>query len=83
MFYVYILKLNNGNIYTGFTADLRKRFAEHSNGKVTSTKNKRPVLLVYYEAYMSKVDARSREQYLKSGGKAKNTIKTQIQQSLT
>lgn len=83
MYYVYILKsLKDRKIYTGFSSDLKLRFEQHKDGLVKSTKNRRPLKLIYYEAYLSEDDARNREKYLKSGGKAKNTLKLQIVDSL-
>ena len=67
MFYVYLLLLNNKRIYTGRTDDLKRRFREHQQGKVKSTKNHLPVKLVYYELYLFKQDAVARELYLKTG----------------
>jgi len=66
MFYVYFLSLNNGEIYKGFTSDLKRRIEEHNTGKVTSTEHKRPVKLIHYEAYLLKEDAERREKYLKT-----------------
>lgn len=83
MYYVYILQsLRDKNIYTGFTSDLKKRYQQHLDGKVESTKSRHPLKLVYYEAYFSEKDARNRERYLKDGGKAKNQLKLQIRTSL-
>ncbi|PIU02379.1 excinuclease ABC subunit C [Candidatus Shapirobacteria bacterium CG09_land_8_20_14_0_10_49_15] len=83
MVYVYILKsLKDKKIYTGYTADLRRRLLEHQDGKVKSTKKRLPLNLIYYEAYASKKDALAREKYLKSGGKAKNVLKLQLKNSL-
>ncbi len=33
MWYVYILKCKNGDLYTGITNDLQRRFEEHVSGK--------------------------------------------------
>ena len=66
MFYVYFLKLLNGNIYKGITVDLKRRISEHNYGKVSSTKNYRPVKLLGYEAYLFKSDAERREKFLKT-----------------
>lgn len=66
MFYVYFLRLNNGDIYTGSTEDLRRRAIEHKAGKVDSTKNYLPFVLIGYEAYLSKNDSLRREKYLKT-----------------
>ena len=52
--------------YTGYTNDLRKRFKEHNSNMVTSTKNKSPFELIYYEACLNKYDACNREKYLKT-----------------
>ncbi len=65
MYYVYFLLLKNNKVYTGFTDDLRRRIKEHQNGKVSSTRNKNPIL-IGYEAYKVKTDAVRREKYLKT-----------------
>jgi putative endonuclease len=67
MHYTYILKskLDDG-IYIGCTGDLKNRFKEHSMGKVKSTKNRQPLVLIYYEACLNIEDSFKREKYLKS-----------------
>ncbi|MCW5554888.1 MAG: GIY-YIG nuclease family protein [Verrucomicrobiae bacterium] len=41
--YVYVLlSRRDGNFYTGFTHDLKRRFAEHEAGEVPSTAARRP-----------------------------------------
>ena len=67
MYYVYVLKCNNGDLYIGYSDDLKKRVTAHKLGKVTSTKGKRPVELIYYEAYRNRRDATKREYELKTG----------------
>ena len=66
MYYVYILHLNNNQLYTGSTADLKRRYLEHKNGNVVSTKNRRPVKLIHYEGYFLQSDATRRERFLKT-----------------
>lgn len=66
MFYVYILHLNNHTLYTGQTGDLKRRYNEHKLGRVASTKNKRPLELIFYEAYIKKTDVDRRERFLKT-----------------
>ena len=67
MFYVYILKsLKDGNFYIGYSSNLKRRIQEHSNGKVKSTRNRRPLKLICYEAYLDKETALGREKYLKT-----------------
>lgn len=79
MFYVYILKSKKDNdLYIGSTNDLRKRFKEHNDGKVFSTKLRRPFELIYYEAYKSEKDARKREHNLKLRSRALAQLKKRI-----
>ncbi len=72
--YVYILKsLKNGSLYIGYTQNLKTRFKEHNDGKSLATKPFRPYVLIYYEAFLNKADAKNRENYLK-GGYGRKTI---------
>jgi len=66
MYYVYFLKLANGDIYKGSTGDLKRRIKEHVAGKVESTHDYRPIILIGYEAYLLKQDAERRERFLKT-----------------
>ena len=71
MWYVYFLRLKNADVYVGFAKDLKVRFARHQAGRVTSTRNLRPVELLCYVAVGSELTARALERYFKSGsGKA-------------
>ncbi len=66
MYYVYALKsLINGDLYIGYSTNLKQRFAQHNSKKVLSTKAHIPWKLVYYEAYYDKSDAAKREKQLK------------------
>jgi len=65
--YVYVLRsLEDDFYYTGYTSDLEKRLKEHNNGKVKSTRHRKPFDLVYFEGSRNKNDALHREKYLKS-----------------
>jgi putative endonuclease len=77
MFYVYVLLQNNGNLYTGYSEDVKRRIKEHQEGKVASTRNNRPLKLVLYEGYLFEEDARRREKYLKTSD-GKRDIKRQL-----
>ena len=67
-YYIYVLiSKKTGDFYTGATANLRERVTEHSKGLVPSTKYRRPLELIYFEACLNKDDAFRRERYLKSG----------------
>jgi putative endonuclease len=79
MYYVYILfSEKDGKLYTGHTPDLKVRLKKHQEGFVFATKNRRPLKLIYYEAYLKLIDAKRREKYLK-GGKGKSELKIQLQ----
>src|SRR5207248_9901402 len=68
MNYVYVLQsLRDSRWYTGMAADLRKRIHDHEAGRVHSTRFRRQLRLVYYEACLSTSDAARRERYLKTG----------------
>jgi putative endonuclease len=67
-FYVYILfSLKDFKLYIGYTEDLKLRLKEHFNGRSIATKNRRPLLLIHYEAFTNQRDAKVREIFLKSG----------------
>lgn len=68
MFYIYILiSLTDRKLYIGYTPDLKERLKAHNNGYVKSTKYRRPLQLIHYEAFLSEEDALRREEYLKGG----------------
>ena len=71
IWYVYFLELKNGDHYVGSTNDLRRRFASHQKGQVTSTRQYLPLSLQSYVAVADEPTARALERYFKSGsGKA-------------
>jgi putative endonuclease len=83
MFYTYVLKSEkNGQLYTGYTNDLRKRFKEHNDGKSAYTSIRRPYTLIYYEACKDKVDAETREKYLKTA-MGKRYLKNRLKRFLS
>jgi putative endonuclease len=77
MFYVYILELNNKQLYTGYTSDLKRRLQEHKSAKVSFTSKRLPVNLIHYEAYFFEKDARNREKFFKSSD-GKRILKSQL-----
>ena len=58
MYYTYILQLKDKSKYVGYSSDLKKRIKDHNKGLIQSTKNLRPVKLVYYSAFISKLNER-------------------------
>ena len=83
MHYVYVLfSLRDKKLYIGYTADLKRRLKEHLQGKNASTKYRRPLKLIYYDAHLSKIDAQRREKYFKTT-KGKSTLKQMLKLSLS
>ena len=70
MQYVYILKTSLSTYYTGCTQDLDARLERHNQGCVEYTKDKLPVEIIFYCAFIDKHKAFVFEQYLKSGSGA-------------
>lgn len=67
-FYVYVLfSLKDKGLYIGFTLDLKKRLIQHAKSQVTATRLRTPFLLIHYEYFIDKADAKAREEFLKSG----------------
>lgn len=82
MHYVYILiNKKDSKCYIGFTKKLNQRLDQHKYGKVPSTKNRRPLKLIYFEAHYSIKDAKRREHYFKTN-KGKSTIKQMLRYAL-
>jgi len=80
--YTYVLRsLKDRLFYIGFSDDLRKRVKDHNAGKNVSTKNRRPLELIFYEAFSSKVDALRRETYFKTT-KGKVTLRQMLKEYL-
>lgn len=83
MQYIYVLKskIDNKN-YVGYTKNLKLRFEQHNRGLVESTKNRKPLKLIYYEACINQKDATKREKYLKTIY-GKRFIKSRLKSYLT
>ncbi len=80
---IYVLfSLKDKKLYIGYTTNLEKRLSEHSSGKVTSTKDRRPLILIFHEVFTNKNDARGREVFLKSGF-GRNELKKALRHTLT
>ncbi len=79
MFSVYVLRsLKDQKFYIGQTNNLDERMRRHNEGRVPSTKGRRPFVLVWSEAFESRSQAVVRERELKSL-KANKTFRELIQ----
>lgn len=66
MNYTYMVKCADNSLYTGWTNDLEKRVRAHNEGKASKyTRARLPVVLVYFEAYEDRNEARKREVAIK------------------
>ncbi len=67
MMYTYIVKCADGTLYTGWTNNLEQRVHAHNQSQAGAkyTRNKRPVVLVYYEGFQTRSEAMSREYDIK------------------
>jgi putative endonuclease len=64
-YHVYLLELCDGDYYSGSTSNLENRIKQHQNGQNPSTKDKRPIKLVWCATFRSKKLAQEFEKYLK------------------
>jgi len=70
---VYVLRnKKNKELYYGYTADLKRRINEHNQDRK----------LIYYEAYLSELDARERERKLKKYGQSRTHLKNRLKETL-
>lgn len=84
MYYVYILLSDkDGRFYIGSTSAIARRFQAHGDGMTPSTRARRPLRLLFYEAHQNKLDALRRERYFKSTkGKTTETLRQMLQHAL-
>ncbi|MBM3251738.1 MAG: GIY-YIG nuclease family protein [Candidatus Omnitrophica bacterium] len=67
MWYIYILRCNDGSFYTGISSDIQKGLLVHNRGKGSKyTRSKRPVELIYAEETDTKSQAKKRELEVKA-----------------
>ncbi|MBM3246302.1 MAG: GIY-YIG nuclease family protein [Candidatus Omnitrophica bacterium] len=82
MYYIYVLKNNNGKHYLGSCENLEVRLERHNQNSVRSTKNKGPFKLIYKEEFSTRTEARKRESCIKKHKSIKYFLK-QIENNLT
>lgn len=64
--FVYILRCNDGSLYTGWTNDLENRLSMHNNGTGAKyTRGRGPCYLEYFETFETKNEALKREVAIK------------------
>jgi len=74
-FYVYILECCDRSYYIGHTENIDKRMFEHKIGKYSGyTSSRRPVQLVFSQAFPSRIEALVAERKLKKWTHAKKKL---------
>ena len=67
MYYVYVLRNDEGRLYIGSTSDLERRVRRHRNDEGGWTRGRGPWKLVHKGTFDSRAQAMKRERSLKSG----------------
>jgi putative endonuclease len=76
--FVYILRCADGTLYTGYARDPVSRERAHNEGRgARYTRGRRPVALLYTEAFESRGRALKREHELKRWRRARKTALAQ------
>ncbi|GMU40692.1 MAG: hypothetical protein AMXMBFR23_15580 [Chloroflexota bacterium] len=71
-FHVYLLRCRDGSYYVGHTDNLESRIAQHQQGLVPGwTRSRRPVTLLWSEAWATRDEAFRNERRLKGWSRAK------------
>jgi len=82
-YYVYVLQSEKDRkFYIGCASNIEKRLEEHNSGEVSTTRNRRPLKLIYWEGCLNQKDAASRERYLKTTW-GKRYIKSRLKEYIT
>jgi len=69
-FYTYIARCNDNSLYTGYCKNLKDRKNKHNLGKGAKyTKYRRPIKIVYFEKFETKIEAINKERQIKKYSK--------------
>ncbi len=81
---IYILKCDDGSLYTGITNNITKRLIAHTNGHGAKyTKGRGPLELVYSETDVSRIAAHKRESSIKKLSRAEKLRLVAISSNVT
>ena len=68
MWFAYVLEcVKDRGFYVGMSSSVERRLKEHNAGYSRSTRSRLPFELIYVERCDSRLEARKREKFLKSG----------------
>lgn len=81
LYYFYVLTCKDGSFYGGFTTDLKKRVAQHNEGKGAKyTRSHRPVSLIFAQSFATKSEALKAEYAFKHQSRKKKEAFLQTHQ---
>jgi len=66
LFCIRFKKRERWKVRYGHSQDLTLRLVKHNSGKVHATKNRRPLILHYFEEFSAKTEANRRELFFKT-----------------
>lgn len=67
MWYIYALRsLKDGHLYIGMSQNPEKRLKQHNAGMTSSTKSRKPFIIIYTKEYPDRAEARKQEKLLKT-----------------
>ncbi len=66
MYFAYVIKNENGDLYKGHTEDIERRVEEHNSGATKTTRKSDSWKLAYCEEFKTREEAIKREKYFKS-----------------
>ena len=77
MWHLYLIRTNQGHLYTGVTQDVQRRFKEHQEGGLKAAKylrGKKPLKLVFQKKIGDHSEALKTEAAIKNGRKKKRNL---------
>jgi len=86
IWYVYMIRTNDSQLYTGITTDIQRRWQEHVTGKGGARyfRGRKPQNLCFLEEHPDRSSASKREAQIKQYAKPlKETLVAQCEGSLT
>jgi len=83
--WIYLIRCNNGSLYTGISTDVQRRFAEHQSNSPKAAKylrGKGPLELVFYQEIGNRSEASIAEAKIKKLSRQQKQSLIEGQQSL-
>ncbi|MDP2691342.1 MAG: GIY-YIG nuclease family protein [bacterium] len=70
--FVYLARCSDKSLYVGYCSNITKREKAHNEGKgAYFTRKRRPIKIIYFEKYLSEIEAIRRELQIKKWSRIK------------